>query len=66
MTYILLCSVMIHVIQNVRGLSGGNLQFELVNLMTHEQALQIQIELQATGSTVLGQFEKLIKFEEAL
>ena len=34
--------------------------------MAYEQALQIQIELQATGSTVLAQFEQLIKFEEAL
>ena len=43
-----------------------NLQFELVNSMAYEQALQIQIELQATESTVLAQFEKLMKFEEAL
>ena len=34
--------------------------------MAYEKALQIQIELQATGSTVLAQFKKQIKFEEAL
>ena len=35
-----------------------NLQFELVNLMAYEQVLQIQNELQATGSSVLAQFEQ--------
>ena len=34
--------------------------------MASEQALQIQIEFEATGSIVLAQFEKLIKFEDAL
>ena len=52
------------IVHNVReAFQAENLQFELVNLMAYEQALQIQVELQATGSTV---FEKLIKFEEAL
>ena len=55
------------IVQNVReAFQAENLQFELVNLMSYEQALQIQIELQATASTVLAQFEQLIKFEEAL
>ena len=56
------------IVQNAReAFHSENLQFKnILNLMAYEQAMQIQIELQATGSTVLAQFEKLIKFEEAL